>query len=295
MIMNSFNIKGCGTALITPFRNGEVDYEAYARIVDSQIEAGIDFLVPLGTTAETPCLSTAEKVEILKVTKDHSAGKPLLVGVGTNSLTGTLENIRTVSPYGADAYLVVVPYYNKPTQEGLYRYFTAVADAADKPVVLYNVPGRTGVNMEASTTLRLAHHPNIVAIKEASGNKEQNLKILNGRPEGFLVYSGNDDETYAHMLSGGDGIISVASNAQPKCMAEFVHLMLEGKVDEGLQMHCRLQPLFKACFVESNPIPVKAALSQMGLIANECRLPLTPATESTLALMRQVLDKLSMK
>ncbi|MDT3366846.1 MAG: dihydrodipicolinate synthase family protein, partial [Bacteroidota bacterium] len=164
-------LSGCGTALLTPFKkDGSVDYDAYIQCVERQVAAGIDFLVPLGTTGETPCLSVEERREILRLTREHAPGLPIIAGVGTNSLTGTLENIKSLEGVDPDAYLVVVPYYNKPTQEGLYQYFTAVANAANKPIILYNVPGRTGANLAAETTLRLASHPNIIAVKEASGN-----------------------------------------------------------------------------------------------------------------------------
>ena len=182
--MDSKVFRGCGTALITPFRDGEVDYEAFATLVDRQVEGGVDFLVPLGTTGETPCLTDEEKIKVLHVTKEHAAGLPIVAGVGTNSLVHTIENIRLLESHGVDAFLVVVPYYNKPPQEGMYQYYKAVAEATQKPIILYNVPGRTGANMTAETTLRLAQIENIIAIKEASSNRGQILDIIHGRPEG---------------------------------------------------------------------------------------------------------------
>ena len=176
--MNNIDLSGCGTALITPFRDGQVDYEAFAALVDRQVEAGIDFLVPLGTTGETPCLEDEERIKLLQITKEHSKGLPVVVGGGTNSLQHTVRSMKMLEPYGVDAFLIVVPYYNKPTQEGQYQYFKAVAESTDKPVILYNVPGRTGVNMTAQTALRLARIDNVVAIKEASGDKEQIMAIL---------------------------------------------------------------------------------------------------------------------
>lgn len=291
--MNYNGLRGCGTALVTPFRNGEVDYDAFAALVDSQVDAGIDFLVPLGTTGETPCLTDEEKINILKLAKERSCGKPVVAGVGTNSLEHTIANIRLLEPHGVDVFLVVVPYYNKPPQEGMYQYFKAVAESTSKPVLLYNVPGRTGANLEAATTLRLAQIDNIIGIKEASSNRGQILEIIAGRPEGFLVLSGNDDETFPLMKEGADGVISVASNIAPVPVAELAHAMLEGKIEKAAGLHEKLSPLFRNCFVESNPIPAKAALSAMGMMANELRLPLVPCQQKTYDLMVGTIKELS--
>ena len=287
-------LRGCGTALVTPFKDGAVDYEAFAALVDRQVAGGVDFLVPLGTTGETPCLTDEEKINLLHITKEHSNGLPVMAGVGTNSLEQTIANIRLLEPHGVDYFLVVVPYYNKPPQEGLYQYFKAVAEAASKPVVLYNVPGRTGTNMTAQTTLRLAALGNIVAVKEASSNRDQILEIIAGRPDGFSVLSGNDDETFDLMKNGADGIISVASNIVPAMVTELAHDMLEGKENEALAIHEKLMPLFKNCFVESNPIPTKVALSAMGLMHNELRLPLVPASQSAYELMTETIKDLKL-
>ena len=287
-------LRGCGTALVTPFKDGAVDYEAFAALVDRQVTGGVDFLVPLGTTGETPCLTDEEKINLLHITKEHSNGLPVMAGVGTNSLEQTIANIRLLEPHCVDYFLVVVPYYNKPPQEGLYQYFKAVAEAASKPVVLYNVPGRTGTNMTAQTTLRLAALGNIVAVKEASSNRDQILEIIAGRPDGFSVLSGNDDETFDLMKNGADGIISVASNIVPAMVTELAHDMLEGKENEALAIHEKLMPLFKNCFVESNPIPTKAALSAMGLMHNELRLPLVPASQSAYELMTETIKDLKL-
>ena len=292
--MNDINLTGCGTALITPFKNGEVDYDAFAALVDRQVEAGIDFLVPLGTTGETPCLEDEERIKVLQIAKAHSQGRPVVAGGGTNSLQHTIRSMQMLEPYGVDAFLIVVPYYNKPTQEGQYQYFKAVAEATDKPIVLYNVPGRTGVNMTAETALRLAEIPNIVAIKEASGNREQIEKILAGAPEGFQVLSGNDDDTLWMMQQGGAGIISVASNVAPKHMADFIGAIREGDMAKAEQMNKDLTPLFNNCFVESNPIPAKAAMHAMGLIENELRLPLVPSQQSTYDLMAETIRPLGL-
>jgi len=283
--------KGCGTALLTPFKGGEVDYTAFAATVDWQVTAGMDFLVPLGTTGETPTLTESEKLQVLEVALQHAAGKPVMAGVGTNSVTGTLANMRLLQD--ADAYLIVAPFYNKPPQRGIYEYFKALAQSTDKPIVLYNVPGRTGCNIEAETTLSLARDiPNIVGVKEASGNIAQIQAILDGRPDGFSVLSGNDDQTFELMQKGADGVISVASNVFPSAMADFVHALEAGKFEEAKKMDARLNPLFKALFVEPNPIPAKAAMAQLGLMENSLRLPLVPATEATEALLKQTLKEL---
>ncbi len=291
--MSKLYLKGCGTALVTPFRDGAVDYDAYASCVERQVAAGVDFLVPLATTGETPTLSVDEKLRLLELTREKSGGLPLLVGAGTNSLQGTLDNIRLLGPHGADAYLVVVPYYNKPTQEGQYQYFKAVAEAADKPIVIYNVPGRTGANMTADTTVRLACDcPNIIGIKEASGNFAQVSEIIRRAPEGFSTLSGDDDMTFAFMATGGQGVISVASNVAPSEVGAMCSAMLEGDLLKARTLHHRLMPLFKGCFVESNPIPVKAAMAELGLMRSEVRLPLSEATEATKKIISQILTDL---
>ena len=292
--MSNMIFTGCGTALITPFTGGDVDYKAFATLVDRQVEAGIDFLVPLGTTGETPCLEDDERIKVLETAKEHSNGLPVLVGGGTNSLTHTIRSMQMLDPYGVDGFLIVVPYYNKPTQEGQYQYFKAVAESTDKPIVLYNVPGRTGANMTAETALRLAEIPNIVAIKEASGNRPQIEEILRNAPKDFAVLSGNDDDTIWMMEQGGAGIISVASNVAPALLAEFVGCMKTGNWEKARQMNETLTPLFANCFVESNPIPAKAALAAMGLIKNELRLPLVPSQPATYDLMIETIKPLGL-
>ena len=268
--MKSISFKGCGTALVTPFRNGEVDYDAFVALLKRQTDAGINYNVPLGTTGETPGLDEHERIKLLELTKEHNEG------------------------YGADAFLVVVPYYNKPTQQGMYEYFKAVAGETGKPVVIYNVPGRTGANMLAETTLRLAEIENIVAVKEASGNYAQISEIIRNAPEGFSVLSGNDDETLPLMATGASGIISVASNVAPGLMVELAEALLDDNMAKARELHHRLTPLFRNCFVESNPIPAKAALAAMGLISNELRLPLVPAAEKTYALMQKTVADLGL-
>lgn len=276
-------LKGCGTALVTPFlEDGSVDYEAYAALIDRQVASGVDFLTVLATTAETPALSAEEKVRILDITREHAPHTPLLVGCGSNAVEPTLANMSLLAGHGVDAWLVVVPFYNKPTQEGQYRYFKTIAAATDKPLVIYNVPGRTGANMTAQTCTRLAVDvPNIVAVKEASGNFDQISEILHTAPADFCVLSGDDDMTVSIMEIGAKGVISVASNAYPGELVRMTHAALEGDFTTARALDERLHPFFKACFVESNPVPVKAAMSVMGLMSHTVRLPLSDATAQT--------------
>lgn len=288
------DFKGLATALVTPFVDGEVDWKAFRNLVRRQVEAGVDFLVPLGSTAETPCLTDAEKVKILEIARKESNGLPIVAGAGSNSLTATVQNMRLLDGHGADAYLIVVPFYNKPTQEGLYQYFKAVAEETDRQVILYNVPGRTGTNMKTETTLRLAEIPNITAVKEASGDLAQIIDIKRQAPEGFTILSGNDDQTLPLMACGADGVISVASNVAPKQMKALTRAVAASDLKEAIRLNNSLMPLYHACFVESNPIPAKAALSLMGLCRDEMRLPLLAATEGTRTLLADVLRKLQL-
>lgn len=288
------DFKGLATALVTPFVDGEVDWKAFRNLVRRQVEADVDFLVPLGSTAETPCLTDAEKVQILEIAREESNGLPIVAGAGSNSLTATVQNMRLLDGHGADAYLIVVPFYNKPTQEGLYQYFKAVAEETDRQVILYNVPGRTGTNMKTETTLRLAEIPNITAVKEASGDLAQIIDIKRQAPDGFTVLSGNDDQTLPLMACGADGVISVASNVAPEQMKALTRAVAASDLKEAIRLNNSLMPLYHACFVESNPIPAKAALSLMGLCSDEMRLPLLPATGDTRTLLADVLRKLEL-
>lgn len=290
--MNANFLRGCGTAMFTPFKDGKVDVQALAATTRRQVEAGIDFLVPLGTTGETPTLSDEEKLLVYKTVRAHAGSIPVVVGVGTNSVNGTLANMELLRE--ADAFLVVVPFYNKPPQRGIYAYFKEIASHTPKPVILYNVPGRTGANCEAETTLALARDiPNIVAVKEASGKLEQIRTILAKRPDGFSVLSGNDDDTLSLMKDGGaDGVVSVASNVCPVEMADFVHAAAAHNWAVADELERRLHPLFEALFVEPNPIPGKAAMAQLGLMENSLRLPLVPALAQTEEMMKNVLDAL---
>ena len=284
-------LKGCGTAMFTPFKDGKVDVEALVATTKRQVEAGIDFLFPLGTTGETPTLSDEEKLLVYKTVRAHAGNRPVVVGVGTNSVNGTLANMELLKE--ADAFLVVVPFYNKPPQRGIYAYFKEIASHTHKPVILYNVPGRTGANCDAETTLALARDiPNIVAVKEASGKLEQIRTILARRPEGFAVLSGNDDDTLALMKDGADGVVSVASNVCPVEMAGFLQACAAEDWQRADDWDRKLHPLFEALFVEPNPIPGKAAMAQLGLMENSLRLPLVPALMETEELMKEVLWKL---
>ena len=290
--MNRLLLTGCGTALLTPFKNNEVDYQAFAASVERQVESGINFLVPLGSTAETPCLDDEERINLLECCREHAHGLPLVVGAGTNSFVHTVKNMKLLDSHGVDAFLIVVPYYNKPTQEGLYQYFKEIAQSTSKDIVLYNVPGRTGVNLATETTLRLAEIDNIIAIKEASSNYQQISEIICNAPAGFTVLSGNDNETLSLIASGAHGVISVASNIVPELMMELVNAIRNGNLIKARNLHFKLMPLFKNCFVESNPIPAKAAMHALGLMDNSLRSPLTPASESTYQLMVDTLRQL---
>jgi len=289
--MEKLLLHGCGTAMFTPFKGGKVDVEALKDLTKRQVDAGIDFLVPLGTTGETPCLSPEEKQLVFKTVKANAGGLPVVVGVGTNSVDGTLANIDLLPE--ADAFLVVAPYYNKPPQRGLYAYFKTIAQHTEKPIILYNVPGRTGCNIAAETTLALAKDvPNIIAVKEASGNIPQAEAILKDAPEGFALLSGNDDDTLTLMKKGAAGVISVASNVCPKEMAEFTHAALKLDWSKAEEMDSLMHELFKNLFIEPNPIPGKAAMAQLGLMENSLRLPLVTATEETEKIIAQTLAKI---
>jgi len=283
--------KGCATALLTPFnKDGSIDYTAYEHLVRRQVDAGVDFLVPLGTSAETPTLNKEEKSLLFSITRKVAPSTPLLVGCGSNSVDATLENMSLFED--ADAFLVVVPFYNKPTQEGMYLYYKTLAEHTKTPIIMYNVPGRTGVNMSAQTALRIAREvKGVIGIKEASGKFDQVKEIIDEAPEGFCVLSGDDDMTFDLIKAGANGVISVASNVLPGKVADMVHLAMEGNFEKAGELNDALMPLFKGCFVESNPIPAKEALCQLGLCSNAIRLPLTPATESTKAIISDILKK----
>jgi 4-hydroxy-tetrahydrodipicolinate synthase len=276
-------LTGTGVALVTPFEaNGErVDYAALTKLVNFVADSGVNFLVALGTTAETPTLSTAEKREVLaRIKSSNAKNLPIVLGVGGNNTADVLERIRQTDFSGVDALLSVTPYYNKPSQLGLYEHYKAAAAASPVPVMLYNVPGRTGVNLSAETTLRLAHEvKNIMGIKEASGNLSQISYILRDKPQDFVALSGDDALTLPLMAVGAQGVISVAANAFPTQIVSMVRLASEQKYSEAAKIHLTMMPLVDALFAEGNPAGVKAALSTLGIISNILRLPLVPATE----------------
>lgn len=276
------NLCGVGAAMITPFKsNGECDMEALGRMLNYVIDGGTDYIVALGTTAETPTLTADEKRQILDFTREKVAGrKPIVVGAGGNNTAELIRQIQTMDLEGISAILSVTPYYNKPSQEGLYLHYKAVAEASPLPIILYNVPGRTGVNMTAETTCRLAADcPNIVAVKEASGKIDQIDQIIKNRPKDFLVLSGDDGMTVDVMRKGGDGVISVAVNAFPKRFSHVVYLAKQGLFDRAAEAYEPLHEAVCALFEQGNPTGVKAALSLMGHIENSLRLPLVPATD----------------
>lgn len=278
------------TALVTPFtEEGALDEAALGRLIAHQVAGGTDILVPLGTTGEAMVLSAEEKIRVLRAVREQGGGRPVMAGAGSNDTATTIGNCREVGDAGADYALVVTPYYNKPPQEGLLRHFERVADASPVPVVMYNVPGRTGSNMLPETALALAAHPNIVGIKEASGSLAQAAAILDGRPEGFSLLSGEDELTLPMMALGADGVISVAANAAPGPVHELVAACLEGDLERAREIHFRLRPLFVAEFAETNPIPIKAAMEILGISGGAVRLPLVPASPATREAIRDAL------
>ncbi|MBV9087884.1 MAG: 4-hydroxy-tetrahydrodipicolinate synthase [Acidobacteria bacterium] len=284
-------LRGCGTALVTPFKgNGSIDEPALRSLVEWQVDSGIDFLVPCGTTGETPTLSREEWLRVIEVTIEVAHGRvPIVAGATSNSTRDAVEKARTVAGLtGVDAILTASPYYNKPTQEGQYQHFKAIAEAANKPLVLYNVPGRTGANIEPATLARLAEIPNIVAVKEASGSITQIAEVLNAVPERFLVFSGDDAVTLPVIALGGVGIISVASNEIPREMAEMTRAALSNDWDKARRLHRKYLALMQANFIESNPLPVKAVLAMMGRIEENYRLPLLPMKKDTRAKLEKI-------
>ena len=287
---------GAGTALVTPFTgDGALDEAALRKLVRRQVEAKIDVLVPCGTTGEAVTLSAAEQERVVAITVEEAKGRvPVLAGAGSNDTKKAVETSKRMSALGADGVLVVGPYYNKPTPEGFLRHFAAVADASPKPVVVYNVPGRTGSNIDTKTQLKLAEHGNIVAVKEASGNLTQVMDILRDRPAGFEVLSGDDANTLAFMALGGEGVISVAANQIPGPMHELTAACARNDWAEARKIHYRYLRLMNLNFVESNPIPVKASLALMGLCAESFRLPMCPPTEGTREALRKELQTLGL-
>lgn len=287
--------KGLGIALITPFTSdGSVDYNALKRIIDYQLDNGADFLCILATTGETPCLTKDEKSVIKTLVVNRVKGRvPILMGCGGNNTRAVVEEIRETDWLGVSGVLSVCPYYNKPSQEGLYRHFKAIAEASPLPVVLYNVPGRTGINLKAETTVRLAEDcENIIAIKEAGGSLEQVDEIIKNKPARFDVISGDDALTFPMIASGAAGVISVIGNALPKEFSRMIRLEFNGEYEAARKIHHRFTELYSLLFVDGNPAGVKALLHEMGMIENELRLPLVPTRITTMQKMAEILKEL---
>ena len=287
--------KGLGIALVTPFTaDGQVDYQSLKRLLEYQIDNGADFLCILATTGETPCLTQQEKDNITQLVKDVNHGRlPILKGCGGNNTAAIVEELKNTDWTGIDGILSVCPYYNKPSQEGLYQHFKTIAEASPLPVVLYNVPGRTGVNLKAETTVRLARDcENIVAIKEASGSLEQVDEIIKNKPKRFDVISGDDALTFSMVASGAAGVISVIGNALPKEFSRMIRLEFRGEYEPARKIHHAFTELYSLLFVDGNPAGVKALLHEMGFIENLLRLPLVPTKVSTLQKMAEILKDL---
>lgn len=296
--MERINLRGLGVALITPFKEDEtIDYTALGKLIEHLIQNSIDYLVVLGTTAETPTLTDSEKREVVSFVKERVNGRiPIVLGVGGNCTNSVVSQLKNGDYSGIDAILSVVPYYNKPSQEGIYQHYKAIAKATELPIILYNVPGRTGVNMTAETTLRIAREfDNVVAIKEASGNIVQMDDIIKNKPADFMVISGDDGITFPLITLGAVGVISVIGNAFPKEFGRMVRLALNGDYDSALSIHHEFTELFSLLFVDGNPAGVKAMLNAMGYIDNKLRLPLVPTRITTYEKMRVVLDNLNIK
>lgn len=294
--MARINLKGMGVALITPFKKEKtVDFDALTRLLEYQIKNGVDYLVVLGTTAETATLTPEERRQVKEFIVERVAGRvPLVIGIGGNNTMALVEELKSSDLTPFSAVLSVVPYYNKPSQEGIYQHYKAIATASPIPVILYNVPGRTGVNMTAETTLRLARDfDNIIGIKEASGNITQMDDIIKNKHEDFMVISGDDGITFPLITLGAVGVISVIGNAFPREFSRMVRLALDGDYARALSIHHRFTELFSLLFVDGNPAGVKCLLNAMGYIENELRLPLVPTRITTYEKIRRVLDSLS--
>jgi 4-hydroxy-tetrahydrodipicolinate synthase len=283
---------GTFTALITPFRNGEVDVEALEGMVEFQIQHGVSGLVPCGTTGETPAMSEAEDRIVVETVVRVAAGRvPVVAGTGSNSTDMAIKYTRMAQEVGADGSLQVAPYYNKPTQEGLYRHFAAIAESTNLPLILYNIPGRTSVTISAETMARLAETPNIVGVKDSTLSMNMISDVINLCGEEFDVLSGDDPMTLPLIALGGVGVISVASTVPPGAVSEMVRALLEGEWERGRELHYELLPLFRALFFETNPIPVKTAASLLGLCSDEMRLPLIPMSGENLRRLQETMDR----
>ena len=289
--------QGTATAIVTPFKkDGSIDETALRKLVDFQIKGKVEALVPVGTTGENPTLNAKEQQRIIDIVMEQANGRvKIFAGAGSNNTTEVIEKARFVRQAGADAALVVGPYYNKPTQNGYFQHFKAIADAVDIPLIVYNVPGRTGGNIEAATMLRMAEEiPNIIMVKEASGNLGQIMEIARHKPKHFSLLSGDDALTLPIMAIGGDGCISVVANEVPKEFSEIIRLCLKGKWDKARELHYRILPLMNVNFIESSPIPVKTALAMMGMMEEVFRLPLVPISEAGRVKVKKVLEELKL-
>lgn len=287
--------KGVYTAIVTPFTDdNRIDEKALRNLTDFQIEKGVQGIVPVGTTGESPTLDHEEHHRVIEIVIDQAKGRvPVIAGTGSNCTDEAIRLTEKAKQAGATASLQVAPYYNKPTQEGFYRHFTAVADTVDLPVIVYNIPGRSGKNIENSTMLKLAEHKNIIAVKEASGNITQIMDLISKKPDSFSVFSGDDNLAFPILALGGKGVISVASNIVPDRMNEFVQSALEGNWDKARKMHYELLPLFRAIFIETNPIPIKASLAMKGMIKENYRLPICRMSEEHRKALQNVLKELT--
>jgi 4-hydroxy-tetrahydrodipicolinate synthase len=294
--MTKKRFQGTGTAMITPFKSdGSVDEKALRRFVDFQIDGGVDMLLPCGTTGEGATLDENETDRVVQIVIEQSRQRvPVIVGAGSNSTAKAIQMTKRAKRLGADGVLSVGPYYNKPTQQGYYEHFKAITDADDIPVIVYNVPGRTGGNIEAKTMLRLAEIPNIVAVKEASGNLGQIMDIIREAPSEFRVLSGDDALALAIVAVGGDGVVSVVSNETPAMMSAMIDAALQGNVDKARELHYKLLPLMNVNFIESNPIPAKAALAMIGLIEENYRLPLVRIAPANREKVAKVVEELGL-
>ena len=293
----SNKITGTGTALITPFKkNGAVDEHALRELVDWQIKSKVEFLVPCGSTGESATMTRGERRRVIEIVLEQTNGRvPIVAGTGTNSTVDSIHMTKDAKQVGADTVLLVGPYYNKPTQEGFYQHFRKIAEECDVKVVLYNVPGRTGSNILPETTLRLAEEvKNVIAVKEASNNIEQIMQIIRHRPKGFALLSGEDSFTLPIIASGGDGVISVVSNETPKEFGDMVRSALAGNMKKAQALHYKLLGLMKANFFESNPIPVKAALTMMGKIEENYRMPLVKMSKNNRDKLKKILKELKL-
>ena len=296
-MVSETDIGGSIVALITPFReNGEIDEEGLRSLVDFQVENGTDAILACGTTGESATMNGDERTEVIRIVAEQANKRVLVIaGTGTNATAGAVDLTKRAEEVGADAALIVTPYYNKPTQGGLVEHFTTVANSTSLPIILYNVPGRTACNIEAKTTLQLAEVENVVAVKEASGNMGQIMEILRKMPDGFRLLSGDDSLTHSMMGLGASGVISVANNCVPQIVADFVHAMRDGNYQKGRELHFRLLPLFNGIFAETNPIPIKEACRIMGLPSGSYRLPLVAPKKGTTELLEGILSELGVR